>query len=253
MTRSTVILLAFPILITVGFGALDHTSAADLEPVPTADADLSPPDKDVYSSPRNPHASTTMHVVSRDEKATTRFMWLGIDKETVIELSRDIKDVLIGSKGAGGNSGASSTSSAGASGSGAGVGGAGAGVVAGGTSQPTDTEIVKVVPLSKRRVSILGVSRGHTNVFFYDNNGREIGALDIAVTTWSKTPTLDLFGTPVTTMRFMGVRNGIIQGDYITCTNIDCRRLPESRDDTDTALQTSRGSYGNSTTIYNSR
>jgi hypothetical protein len=40
---------------------------------------------------------------------------------------------------------------------------------------------VKVVPRTTRRVYIIGSAVGKTNVFFYDDKGQEIAALDVWV------------------------------------------------------------------------
>ena len=45
-----------------------------------------------------------------------------------------------------------------------------------------DEKIATAVVRSHRRVFIIGVKVGQTNVYFYDADGRQIGALDIAVT-----------------------------------------------------------------------
>jgi Flp pilus assembly secretin CpaC len=41
---------------------------------------------------------------------------------------------------------------------------------------------VNAVVRSRRRVYLVGVARGMTNVYFFDAGGRQIGALDVAVT-----------------------------------------------------------------------
>ena len=45
-----------------------------------------------------------------------------------------------------------------------------------------DPKIVGVTVLSRRRVSIIGHGHGETNLFFFDADGRQIDALDVAVT-----------------------------------------------------------------------
>jgi Flp pilus assembly secretin CpaC len=79
-----------------------------------------------------------MHLSSSD--ATAIFMPLGINKSVVIDLPRDINDVLV-----------------------------------------TDPKTANAVVRSKRRVFIIGVALGQTNVYFFDADGRQIGALDVAV------------------------------------------------------------------------
>jgi pilus assembly protein CpaC len=80
-----------------------------------------------------------MRVISSD--ATARSIQLGVNKSVVIELPRDIKEVLVG-----------------------------------------DEKIATAVVRSHQRVFIIGVKVGQTNVYFFDADGRQIGALDIAVT-----------------------------------------------------------------------
>ena len=208
-----------------GVVALDHTRAADL------DLDQIPP--------AGSYTSTVMRVISRDE--TSRFMWLGINKSMVFELPRDIKEVLVGSKGgSGAPAGGGGTS---------GGGTAGSGGTSGGSSPEQTSEIVKVVVLSNRRVNIIGASRGRTNVYFYDANGRQIGALDIAVTNDSSPAPFDVFGRPVNTLviYYGGNKDKPSIWSTLACTDSSCSQLPVSRDDTDTALATARAG-GNNTT-----
>jgi pilus assembly protein CpaC len=73
--------------------------------------------------------------------ATSRFVPLGIGKSVVIDLPRDIKDVLV-----------------------------------------ADPTVANAVIRSSRRAYIIGAKVGQTNIFFFDAEGRQIGALDIAVT-----------------------------------------------------------------------
>jgi pilus assembly protein CpaC len=44
-----------------------------------------------------------------------------------------------------------------------------------------DQEILKVVLRSARRVYLIGMTVGKTDVYFYDRNGDQIGALDVSV------------------------------------------------------------------------
>jgi pilus assembly protein CpaC len=116
MTRRTLILTASlaAVIAAVGFVATDRAPAADAQ-VPV------------------------MRVISSD--ATARSIQLGVNKSVVIELPRDIKEVLVG-----------------------------------------DEKIATAVVRSRQRVFIIGVKVGQTNVYFFDADGRQIGALDIAVT-----------------------------------------------------------------------
>jgi hypothetical protein len=157
-----------------------------------------------------------MRVISSDDNA--RFMWLGINKSKVIEFSRDIREVLVASKGAGAGGGSSDSSG----------------------SDVQTPDVVRVVVLTNRRVNILGVARGRTNVYFYDVNGRQVGALDIAVTNGSpNVPQYDISGIPVTTtVIYRGADKSNPGGFYArACVSTDCRPIPISRDDTDTAMR----------------
>ncbi len=73
--------------------------------------------------------------------SNSRFVPLGIGKSVVIDLPRDIKDVLV-----------------------------------------ADPKIANAVIRSARRVYLIGVTVGQTNVFFFDTDGRQIAGFDIAVT-----------------------------------------------------------------------
>jgi Pilus formation protein N terminal region len=92
--------------------------------------------------------SAGMKVISSDATDASTVQ-LGINKTIVIELPRDIKNVLI----AGGQ-----------------------GAQAGQHPNP-----VNVAVLSRRRVSIIGVALGATNVYFYDAHDQQIGALIVYV------------------------------------------------------------------------
>ena len=71
----------------------------------------------------------------------TRFLPLGIGKSVVIDLPRDIKDVLV-----------------------------------------ADPKIANAVVRSAQRAYIIGAAVGQTNIIFFDTNGQQIAAYDIAVT-----------------------------------------------------------------------
>jgi pilus assembly protein CpaC len=77
-------------------------------------------------------------IVSSD--ADSKRVGLGLNEAMAIELSADIREILI-----------------------------------------ADQEIVKVVLRSTRRVYLVGITVGQTNVYFYDSNGDQIGALDVSV------------------------------------------------------------------------
>jgi pilus assembly protein CpaC len=79
-----------------------------------------------------------MRVVSSD--ANSNQLKLGFKKAVVINLSLDIKEILV-----------------------------------------ADPGTVKVILRTTRRVYIIGAALGKTNVFFYDDDGRQIIALDVWV------------------------------------------------------------------------
>jgi pilus assembly protein CpaC len=72
---------------------------------------------------------------------TSSFLALGIGKSVVIDLPREVKDVLV-----------------------------------------ADPKIANAVIRSERRIYLIGVAIGQTNVFFFDGDGRQIAGYDIAVT-----------------------------------------------------------------------
>jgi len=78
--------------------------------------------------------------VAMDGQLNARFLSLGIGKSTVIDLPRDIKDVLV-----------------------------------------ADPKIANAVIRSPQRAYIIGASVGQTNVVFFDSEGQQIAAYDIAV------------------------------------------------------------------------
>ena len=74
-------------------------------------------------------------------EATSRFVPLGIGKSVVLDLPRDVKDVLV-----------------------------------------ANPKIANAVIRTSRRVYLIGVKRGQTNIVFFDSEGRQIAAFDVAVT-----------------------------------------------------------------------
>jgi pilus assembly protein CpaC len=74
-------------------------------------------------------------------EASSQFLPLGVGKSVVIDLPRDIKDVLVG-----------------------------------------DPTFANAVIRSTRRAYIIGVKPGQTSVYFFDAEGQQIGAFDVAVT-----------------------------------------------------------------------
>ncbi len=80
-----------------------------------------------------------IHVAASDSQSQP--VNLGVSKSVVIDLPRDIKDVLV-----------------------------------------ADPKIANAVVRSSRRAFIIGNAVGQTNVFFFDNDGKQIAGFDIAVT-----------------------------------------------------------------------
>src|SRR5215207_4433921 len=74
-------------------------------------------------------------------QSAARFLPLGIGKSVVIDLPREIKDVLV-----------------------------------------ADPKIANAVVRSAQRAYIIGAAVGQTNIFFFDSDGQQIAAYDIAVT-----------------------------------------------------------------------
>jgi pilus assembly protein CpaC len=108
--------------------------------------------------------------VVADGQANARFLPLGIGKSIVIDLPRDIKDVLV-----------------------------------------ADPKIANAVVRSSQRAYIIGAAVGQTNIVFFDAEGQQIAAYDIAVTR-------DLNGVraafrqlmPNSDIRIEGVGDGVV-------------------------------------------
>src|SRR6202167_1685086 len=87
----------------------------------------------------NKPPTQTIHVAASDVQAQP--LTLGVSKSVVIDLPRDVRDVLV-----------------------------------------ADPKIANAVVRSSRRVYMIGISTGQTNVFFFDGDGKQISGFDIAVT-----------------------------------------------------------------------
>lgn len=83
-----------------------------------------------------------------------------------------------------------------------------------------DKGIVDAVVRTTRRVYIIATALGQTNVFFYDADGRQIGALDIAVTSTSQSATLENYPFPANVVSLYNGNRGTAQ--TISCTSIKC-------------------------------
>lgn len=60
----------------------------------------------------------------------------------------------------------------------------------------SNPKVVTVVVKSKRQVYIIGANQGQSNVYFYDDDGRQIGALDIFVQYGSPPAALENYTKP---------------------------------------------------------
>jgi pilus assembly protein CpaC len=85
-------------------------------------------------------ADSESHPVAPIAAAKTRFLALGIGKSVIIDLPRDVKDVLV-----------------------------------------ADPKIANAVVRSAQRAYIIGAAVGQTNVVFFDADGQQVAAYDIAV------------------------------------------------------------------------
>ena len=85
-------------------------------------------------------ADSDSHPVAPIASSKTRFLALGIGKSAIIDLPRDVKDVLV-----------------------------------------ADPKIANAVVRSAQRAYIIGAAVGQTNVVFFDADGQQVAAYDIAV------------------------------------------------------------------------
>jgi pilus assembly protein CpaC len=127
MTRIRLIRSTSIALLTAAAGAL-------LAPAMAADAPVT------KFAPRAAPVTAPMATVAGGDSTAT-FVALGVGKSAVIDLPRDVKDVLV-----------------------------------------ADPKVANAVIRSERRVYMIGVAVGQTNVFFFDAEGRQIAGYDIAVT-----------------------------------------------------------------------
>src|SRR3984957_20241904 len=114
---------------TLLIGALSFSAAAlalisGLGPATAAESEAAP--------------ATTSSITSASPK--TRFLSLGVGKSAIIDLPRDVKDVLV-----------------------------------------ADPKIANAVIRSPQRAYIIGSIVGQTNVVFFDADGQQIAAYDIAI------------------------------------------------------------------------
>ena len=116
------------------------------------------------------HGHASARDISSDVNA--RFLPMTIHKSVVMDLSRDIKDVLV--------------------------------------AHPL---IAQAYVQSARRVYIVAIGLGQTNVYFYDSEGRQIEALDVAVQDYPVQPTSP--GPETVMIMFRGPKQWV----NLSCTN----------------------------------
>jgi hypothetical protein len=124
-----------------------------------------------------------MKVISSDATPETRSIQLGLNKSVVIELPRDVKNVLLS-----GN----------------------ANIASGAQQHPYP---VTVLPLTKRRMSIIGTNVGAGSIYFYGENDQPIGGLVVYVLRGPQFPPRWLEGSSLDTeATLIHVQRGSTQG-----------------------------------------
>lgn len=122
-------------------------------------------------------AASEMKLVGSDANAS--FVPLGLNKSIVVDLPRDIVDVLV-----------------------------------------ANPATASVVVRSKRRVYIIGAALGQTNVYFFDADNKQIGALNISVVPGS--PKAPLESNPdAAPANVVAVYRGVVGTEY-SCTPTTC-------------------------------
>ena len=122
-------------------------------------------------------AASEMKLVGSDANAS--FVPLGLNKSIVVDLPRDIVDVLV-----------------------------------------ANPATASVVVRSKRRVYIIGAALGQTNVYFFDADSKQIGALKISVVPGS--PKAPAESNPdAAPANVVAVYRGVVGTEY-SCTPTTC-------------------------------
>jgi hypothetical protein len=87
-----------------------------------------------------------------------------------------------------------------------------------------DKGVANVIVRSKRRVYVIGLALGQTNIFFYDARGRQIEALDITVTSNAPPHDLETYPFPANVVLvFNGNKEkGTVTIVPLSCTPIGC-------------------------------
>jgi Flp pilus assembly secretin CpaC len=111
--------------------------------------------------------------------ATASFMTLDLNKSIVIDLPKDLAEVVV-----------------------------------------ADAKTVSAVVHSKRRVYVIGAALGQTNVYFFDNSGQQIGALDVVVVGGSPRPAVEINPTGAPAQVIVVYRGGA--GATYSCTPQTC-------------------------------
>ncbi|HET7889485.1 MAG TPA: pilus assembly protein N-terminal domain-containing protein, partial [Bradyrhizobium sp.] len=107
-------------------------------PAAAADGDTAPGPAIISVPPSATHTADPVTTASIPQKV--RFLALGIGKSAIIDLPRDVKDVLV-----------------------------------------ADPKIANAVIRSPQRAYVIGSAVGQTNVVFFDADGQQIAAYDIAI------------------------------------------------------------------------
>ena len=130
---------------------------------------------------------------------TARFVPLGLNKAVVIEMPADIKDVLV-----------------------------------------ANPKVVNAtVAQTGRRAYIVGVAAGETNIYFFDANARQIGALDIAVADVAQPDSPPLLENSALAVDVITMYRGSRLVVY-RCTKQSCAPPPPTDDDKPAAQDQSK-------------
>jgi Pilus formation protein N terminal region len=79
-------------------------------------------------------------------------------------------------------------------------------------------ETVQAIVKTKRRVYLIGTGLGQTNIYFFDADGREIGGLDLTVTSRPRSDAFENFALPA---QYLYIFRGIAGASY-SCTLSTC-------------------------------
>jgi hypothetical protein len=87
-----------------------------------------------------------------------------------------------------------------------------------------DKGVANAIVRSKRRVYVIGLALGQTNIFFFDARGRQIEALDITVTSSTQPHNLETYPFPANVVLvFNGNKEkGTVSIVPLSCTPIGC-------------------------------